>query len=123
MAIGQTNGRVLLTSLLSSADSCPLSGREYTSRHSRQCNTVAWGAAEPYNLAAGFDKHRSEHGLTVWDAKRTGSDSSKPVVEAAFGDTVSSVAWFNQSVHTLVTGVNNKHLRLYDIRGSKNIYE
>jgi len=88
LAVGHATGRVQLTSVLSSCDSCVFNGREYTSRHNRACNTLAWGAVEPYTLAAGFDKHRSENGLTVWDVKRTGSDASKPVVEAAFGDTV-----------------------------------
>lgn len=115
LALGHTNGRVLLTSIIGT-ESCPFNGREYTSKHNRQCNVVAWGVVKPHLLIGGFDKHRSESGLILWDVGKTGHESTRPVTEAAFGDSVSSVAWFNQS-QTIVAGVNNKHLRIYDARG------
>ena len=116
LAVGQTNGRVLLISLLGSNELSAYSCKEYLSKHNRQCNAVAWGVAKSNLLAAGFDKHRSEHGITVWDACRTGNDNMKPVYEIGFGDTVASLAWFTQP-STLIAGVNNKHLRVYDLRG------
>ena len=115
IAVGHLNGRILLMSVLGSGDSCNFVGREYASKHNRQCNTLAWGSAEPYMLAAGFDKHRSEHGLILWDVA-TGGHDSRHIMEAAFGDTVTSLAWFNHT-HTLAAGVNSKQLRIYDIRG------
>lgn len=115
IAIGQMNGRVLLLSVLGSTDSSSIIGREYASKHNRQCNTLGWGLAEPYMLAAGFDKHRSEHGLILWDVAKVGHDN-RHLMEAAFGDTVTSLAWFNHT-HTLAAGVNSKQLRIYDIRG------
>jgi WD40 repeat protein len=118
IAIGQMNGRVALTSVLGSGEASPLNGKEYTSKHNRQCNTLAWGLTDPYVLAAGFDKHRSEHGLILWDVTKGGNDSNRPFMETAFGDTVTSVAWFSHS-HTMAAGVNNKQLRLYDFRGNK----
>ena len=116
LAIGHTNGRVLLTSILGSDVSCPFNGQEYTSKHNRQCNVVAWGVVKPHLLLGGFDKHRSESGLMMWDVGRTGHESTRPLMEAAFGDSVSSVAWFNH-LQTIVAGVNNKNLRIYDARG------
>ena len=116
LAIGQMNGRITLGSITGAGDSCSFLGREYASKHNRQCNTLGWGTNDPYVLAGGFDKHRSEHGLIVWDVVKRGNDFAKPLMEAAFGDTVNSLAWFN-TAHTIAAGVNNKHLRLYDIRG------
>lgn len=118
LAIGQMNGRILLTSVLGAGDTHPFTGREYASKHNRQCNAIAWGVLEPYMLAGGFDKHRSEHGLIIWDVAKGGNDNSRPLVEFAFGDTVNSLAWFSHN-HTLAAGVNSKHLRLYDVRGNK----
>lgn len=118
IAIGQMNGRVMLTSVLGSGETSPLNGKEYASKHNRQCNTLAWGLAEPYVLAAGFDKHRSEHGLILWDVTKGGSDGNRPFLESAFGDTITSVTWFSHS-QTMAAGVNNKQLRLYDLRGKK----
>jgi WD repeat-containing protein mio len=118
VAFGQTNGRVLLTSVLGNAESLSFNGIEYTSKHNRQCNALAWGVLDSNILAAGFDKHRSEYGILVWDVCKTGLDSAKPVVEFAFGEPTASLAWFNQS-QTIVAGVNNKHLRVYDLRGNE----
>lgn len=102
--------------MLGVTDSCHFNGREFISKHNRQCNTLAWGHVDPYILAGGFDKHRSEYGLAIWDIGKSGTEFSKPIVEAAFGDTVSSVAWFNNS-RTVAVGVNNKQIRLYDLKG------
>lgn len=122
IALGHLNGRIHLASILGANDSSSIIGKEYASKHNRQCNTLAWGTTDPYMLAAGFDKHRSEHGLLLWDMSKTGSDSMRPVMEAAFGDTVASLAWFNFiGIPTLVAGVNSKQLRLYDIRGNNQI--
>lgn len=120
IAIGQTNGRILLTSVLGPGETSPFHGKEYASKHNRQCNAVSWGLAEPYILAAGFEKHRSEHGLILWDVAKGVNDSNRPIMEMAFGDTITSVTWFNHS-HTMATGVNSKQLRLYDFRdGTKH---
>lgn len=117
LAIGQMNGRIALMSVFGASNSSPYVGREYASKHNRQCNCLAWGVLEPYMLAGGFDKHRNEHGLIIWDVAKGVNDSSRPYVELAFGDTVNSLAWFSQT-HTMAAGVNSKHLRIYDIKGN-----
>jgi len=121
IAIGQTNGRVILSSVRGNTESCLFHGREYASKHVRQCHAVAWGISDPLLLAGGFDKHRSEHGVIIWDAGKSETEVAKPIMEAGFGDSVASLAWFTQS-QTIVAGVNGKFLRVYDVRdGSKPI--
>lgn len=110
-----------MTSVLGPGETSPFHGKEYASKHNRQCNAVSWGLTEPYILAAGFEKHRSEHGLILWDVAKGVNDSNRPIMEMAFGDTITSVTWFNHS-HTMATGVNSKQLRLYDFRGIKRFY-
>ena len=120
IAIGQTNGRVILSSVRGNTESCLFHGREYASKHVRQCHAVAWGISDPLLLAGGFDKHRSEHGVIIWDAGKSETEVAKPIMEAGFGDSVASLAWFTQS-QTIVAGVNGKFLRVYDVRGNVNV--
>lgn len=39
-------------------------------RHLRQCNTVAWSPIEPNLIAAGLEKHRTDHSVLLWDLQR-----------------------------------------------------
>ena len=120
IATGQTNGRIMLSSIRGNSETCIYHGREYASKHARQCHAVAWGVAEPLTLAGGFDKHRSEYSVIVWDVSRIENDT-KPIMEAGFADSVASLEWFTQS-QTLVAGVNGKFLRVYDVRGNSYTY-
>lgn len=90
-------------------------------RHARQCNTVAWGPANSSLLAAGLDKYRTDHSVLVWDVLKCpqrGSDGYvRPVAELGLSDTAHSLAWLVHQPRSLVIGMNNKHLRLVDLRG------
>lgn len=116
IAMGQTNGRITLSSIRGSSETCVYHGREYASKHTRQCHSVSWGVTEPFTLAGGFDKHKSEYSVIVWDVSRIENDT-KPIMETGLGDSVASLEWFTQS-QNLVAGVNGKFLRVYDMRGN-----
>lgn len=103
-------------------------------RHARQCNTVKWNPIETNLLASGYEKHRSDHSILIWDVMKGPSDSRmygsyssvygiqntefvKPIMEIGLSDMAHSIAWFNQSPHKLVVGINNKNLKIIDLRG------
>lgn len=85
-------------------------------------------------LASGYEKHRSDHSILIWDVLKGPADyrtyssySSvlglpntefiRPIMEIGLSDIAHSIAWFNQSPHVLIVGVNNKNLKILDIRG------
>eukprot|EP00061_Rhincodon_typus_P011767 g37031.t1 len=69
LAVGQANGRVVLTSLGQDRNSkCrDLIGKEFVPKHARQCNTLAWNPVDSNWLAAGLDKHRADFSVLIWD--------------------------------------------------------
>lgn len=68
LAVGQANGRVLLTCIGKENNSSNFGiAREFVPRHSRQCNSLAWNPVETNLLAAGLDKARNDVSLLVWD--------------------------------------------------------
>lgn len=108
-------------------------------RYARQCNTVKWNPSETNLLASGYEKHRSDHSILIWDVTKGPSDyriygsySSvlgvqsteyiRPVIEIGLSDIAHSLSWFNQNPHVLIVGINNKNLKMLDIRGKGNIY-
>lgn len=109
-------------------------------RHARQCNTVAWNPVDSNLIAAGLDKYRADHSVLLWDVlkcphhgdRRTSVAPSvshqhpaasppvelaRPVAELGLSETAHSLAWFNCQSRSLVIGMNNKHLKLVDLRG------
>ncbi|XP_031568130.1 GATOR complex protein MIOS-like [Actinia tenebrosa] len=68
LAIGQSNGRVIVTSFANEniQSDCGLR-REFVPRHPRQCNSLAWNPVASNLLAAGLDKVRNDVSLMVWD--------------------------------------------------------
>jgi hypothetical protein len=42
---------------------------------------------------------------------------ARPVAELGLSETAHSLAWFNSQSRSLVIGMNNKHLKLVDLRG------
>lgn len=108
-------------------------------RHARQCNTVAWNPVDSNLIAAGLDKYRADHSVLLWDVLkcphhgdgRTGVPSvshqhhaspafelARPVAELGLSETAHSLAWFNTQSRSLIIGMNNKHLKLVDLRGT-----
>ncbi|CAH0752477.1 unnamed protein product [Bemisia tabaci] len=133
LAIGQANGKVVLTSFGSSVfDNMGLTGIEIGPRHARQCNSVAWNPSDGHLLASALDKHRADHAVQVWDVQKypiqqrqfpthfvssqPSAEYSRPVVEFGLADVAHSLAWFKENPRILVVGVNNKQLRIVDIR-------
>ncbi|CAH1238277.1 MIOS [Branchiostoma lanceolatum] len=142
LAVGQANGRVVLTSFGQDGahDQYGLIGKEFVPRHARQCNSLAWHPNESNMLAAGLDKYRSDSSVLVWDINakyiadsanspdksRVHRDSvgsgegpsmvSKPLVELGASETALSLAWFTHESKTLLVGMNNKFLKIFDLR-------
>ncbi|KDR16180.1 GATOR complex protein MIOS [Zootermopsis nevadensis] len=141
LAIGQANGKVVLTTFGPTAfDALGLTGKELVPRHARQCNTVAWNPVDSNLIAAGLDKYKADHSVLLWDVLkcphhgdgRTGMPSvsyqhhaasqalelARPVAELGLSETAHSLAWFNTQSRSLIIGMNNKHLKLVDLRDS-----
>uniref|UniRef100_A0A1B6CGC5 MIOS-like alpha-solenoid domain-containing protein n=1 Tax=Clastoptera arizonana TaxID=38151 RepID=A0A1B6CGC5_9HEMI len=127
LAIGQANGKVVLTTFgPTTFDSIGLAGLELTPKHARQCNTVAWNPIDSNLIAAGLDKYRTDHSVLLWDVLKcptsrshgasTPSDYTRPVAELGLSDTAHSLAWLNSQPQSLVIGMNNKHLKMVDLR-------
>ena len=64
-------------------------------------------------LAGGYERHRSDFGLLVWDL--ASQDYHKPVTEIGMTDSCASLAWFHER-QSIVAGMNGKMVRIYDIR-------
>ncbi|XP_046390377.1 GATOR complex protein MIOS-B [Ischnura elegans] len=124
LAIGQANGKVVLTSFGSTSfDSRGLIGKEFAPKHARQCNALQWNPSEVGLLAVGLDKHRGDHSVLLWDVVNGpmggGSGdgfSAKPLQELGLSETAHSLAWIAQTPRNLALGMNHKHLKLFDLR-------
>lgn len=121
LAVGQANGRVVLTSFEDGLERTELCGREFGPRHSRQCNCVAWNPVESNLLAAGMDKYRTDYGLLVWDVMKpphAGSAVDSAAAEIGLSEVTHSLHWFANTPKVIACGVNNKHIKVYDLRDS-----
>lgn len=137
LAIGQANGKVVLTTFgPTTFDAQGLPGKELTPRHARQCNAIAWNPIETNLIIAGLDKYRAEHSILVWDVFKCAnhvietkgssfgssqqnssvSELARPVCELGMSEIVNSLAWFNFQPRSIIVGMNNKHLRMIDLR-------
>lgn len=84
-------------------------------KHPRQCNVVSWCQNDPQLIAAGLDRYRSDHCVLVWDIQsRTGA---AVVAEMGLSDMAHSLTWLPDHHKTLVVGMNNKLLKMIDLRG------
>ncbi|XP_069184860.1 GATOR2 complex protein MIOS isoform X3 [Procambarus clarkii] len=133
LAVGQANGKVALTTFSKVPDSLGIKGREFVPKHSRPVNSLAWSGQEPQLLSAGLDKVRTDHSVIVCDVTRINQppayafdqrnsstgDVIKPVVEFGLAETAHSVAFSLHASRTLITGMNNKHIKLFDLREGK----
>lgn len=64
IAAGTGSGKVVLSDF---QDPRARSAREFLPKYSRPCHAVAWNRAAPNQLAAGFEKVRSDFCTLVWD--------------------------------------------------------
>lgn len=137
LAVGLTNGKVVLCYHENKMDFAYR--KEFSARCSRPCTSVAWNPVNPNLIACGFDRHRSDQSLFVWDVSTYHSVSPdkskisidanlqltspspgkfypKPKNEFGYAESVNSVIWLRQEPLTLTAGMNGKTLRMYDIR-------
>ncbi|CAJ0958111.1 unnamed protein product [Ranitomeya imitator] len=139
LAVGQANGRVVLTSLGQDHKSkCRhLIGKEFVPRHARQCNTLAWNPLDSNWLAAGLDKHRADICIMIWDISSkytpdttvpiekvrlsTSDESSlvvtKPLYELGQNDACLSLSWLPRDQKLLLAGMH-RNLAIFDLRNS-----
>ncbi|XP_075236939.1 GATOR complex protein mio isoform X2 [Lycorma delicatula] len=128
LAIGQANGKVTLTTFGPTVfDSLGLTGQELSPKHARQCNSVAWNPVDSNLIAVALDRFRAEHSVILWDVLKgpsrlghhtagTPTEYSRPVAELGLSDTAHSLAWLHSQPRSLVIGMNNKHLKMVDLR-------
>lgn len=78
VALGLSTGRTQLSSLSSASLNLTMSGSTtpapqpplaalLTVKHSRPVTALSFSDRDPYLLAAGYDRHRSDYSLVIWD--------------------------------------------------------
>lgn len=140
LAVGQANGRVVLTSLGQSPNSkCKeLMGKEFVPKHARQCNTLAWNPWDSNWLAAGLDKHRADFSVLIWDINSkytpdipvamekirlssadtdSGLVVTKPLYELGQNDACLSLCWLPRDQKLLLAGMH-RNLAIFDLRNT-----
>ena len=108
LAAGQATGRISFISF-KDGDGKFLVDRDLSPRTCRTCTAVAWYRASNSILASGYEKHRSDNALVVWDVSQ-GRMTDKPVVEFGLTDSCCSLTWFKSSP-TMAAGMNGKFIR------------
>ncbi|KAI5709710.1 hypothetical protein M8J76_002037 [Diaphorina citri] len=141
LALGQANGKVVLTTFGPSAyDALGLTGLELSPKHPRQCNAVAWNPIDSNLLVSGLDKYRSDYSVQLWDtlkcpihtrsyysqisqniksAAPNAEISARPILELCLSEAIHSLAWVRYSSRTILVGSSNKYLKLLDLRVSE----
>uniref|UniRef100_W5MZ29 Missing oocyte, meiosis regulator, homolog (Drosophila) n=1 Tax=Lepisosteus oculatus TaxID=7918 RepID=W5MZ29_LEPOC len=140
LAVGQANGRVVLTSLGQSHNTkCKeLMGKEFVPKHARQCNTLAWNPVDSNWLAAGLDKHRADFSVLIWDISSkfapeasvpteklrlsagdtdAGLVVTKPLYELGQNDACLSLCWLPRDQKLLLAGMH-RNLAIFDLRNT-----
>lgn len=140
LAVGQANGRVVLTSLGQSPNSKSkeLMGKEFVPKHARQCNTLAWNPWDSNWLAAGLDKHRADFSVLIWDISSkyapdislpmekirlssgdtdSGLVVTKPLYELGQNDACLSLCWLPRDQKLLLAGMH-RNLAIFDLRNT-----
>ncbi|KAL3176792.1 hypothetical protein MRX96_039633 [Rhipicephalus microplus] len=114
LAVGQDTGKVNLVSFGRTFHDQEWASKEFVPKQPRRCNMVAWNPVNYSLLATCLDKHKGDHCIHIWDVQNSGG---RPV-ELGYSDSAQSLSWFCQSPMTFVSGMNNKQLRIYDMRDS-----
>ncbi|XP_064455610.1 GATOR2 complex protein MIOS-like [Ornithodoros turicata] len=117
LAVGQDSGKVVLASFGRTYNGAGLVGREFLPKQMRRCNTVAWNPVEFNILGAGLDKHKGDNSILIWDVQQTSSSSvTKPKEEYGYSESAQSFSWFFHQPRSFVCGMNNKHIKIFDLR-------
>ncbi|XP_071071266.1 GATOR2 complex protein MIOS isoform X2 [Dasypus novemcinctus] len=139
LAVGQANGRVVLTSLGQDHNSKfkDLIGKEFVPKHARQCNTLAWNPLDNNWLAAGLDKHRADFSVLIWDicskytpdivpmekVRLSAGETettllvTKPLYELGQNDACLSLCWLPRDQKLLLAGMH-RNLAIFDLRNT-----
>uniref|UniRef100_A0A2K6S8D8 GATOR2 complex protein MIOS n=1 Tax=Saimiri boliviensis boliviensis TaxID=39432 RepID=A0A2K6S8D8_SAIBB len=139
LAVGQANGRVVLTSLGQDHNSKfkDLIGKEFVPKHARQCNTLAWNPLDSNWLAAGLDKHRADFSVLIWDicskytpdivpmekVRLSAGETettllvTKPLYELGQNDACLSLCWLPRDQKLLLAGMH-RNLAIFDLRNT-----
>ncbi|PWW73390.1 hypothetical protein C7212DRAFT_359727 [Tuber magnatum] len=120
VAVGQPSGEVVLLRI-SDNTSTPLAAK-----HQRPCNGVSFNCTGQF-LATGLDKVRNDSCLNIWDVnqrlgERAGpiGEIGKPLRQLATSETISSVCFVRDDANVLLTGINYRAIRTWDLRESPN---
>lgn len=124
LAISTAGGHVIITNIgkVSSSEAVHLVGKELVPRHGRPCTALDWNTVEPNLIAQSLEKHRADSAVLVWDLQYRSlwdpdqKSTTKGLAEVALGESSSSVCWFRSSPKSFISGINNKILRIYDLR-------
>lgn len=84
----------------------------------RKCNSIAFSTKN--FLATGLERVRNDYSMNIYnvDAERSWKDNDTPI-RYAYGETITSIKFFNNTPDTLIAGVSKLSLRLYDLRESQ----
>eukprot|EP00514_Thraustochytrium_sp_LLF1b_P009321 CAMPEP_0184547370 /NCGR_PEP_ID=MMETSP0199_2-20130426/5535_1 /TAXON_ID=1112570 /ORGANISM="Thraustochytrium sp., Strain LLF1b" /LENGTH=943 /DNA_ID=CAMNT_0026941861 /DNA_START=159 /DNA_END=2987 /DNA_ORIENTATION=- len=144
VAAGDTQGNVRLVSFQESRQANDGLVKIYSSRNSRDCNSVRWNRNSPNRIVAGLEMIRSDNGLVVWDVNYSNYGASPlsgdqkgafarsrnrafapsqnatsldtPIYEAGASEGSAAVAWVPNEANVMAVGTSFKWLRLYDMR-------
>ncbi|KAI1821350.1 WD repeat domain-containing protein [Xylaria intraflava] len=123
LAIGSASGTVNLLNLSQNSNHC----LEQRLKFSRFCQAIAFNTSTL--LAVGLERVRNDQCLQIWDISRLahidpsvswssldGSILGEAVHRLEPSTTVSSTKFFEDSPQTLVVGIKNHGIRIYDLR-------
>lgn len=123
VALGQSSGETTVVKI----DNDSPESFSLPVRNQRYCNAISFNR-EGW-LATGLDRVRSDFCLHVWDLNHRVSQSSgragggtdrqshEPLRKLSSSDAIQSVRFFTGQPQTLVCGVKDKAVRIYDLRG------
>ncbi|KAI1437742.1 WD repeat domain-containing protein [Xylaria sp. CBS 124048] len=123
LAIGSASGTINLMNLNDTSNHC----LEQKIKFSRFCQAIAFNTNTL--LAAGLERVRNDQCLQIWDINRLahvdpsvswssldGSIFGEPAHRLEPATTVSSTKFFEDNPQTLVVGIKNHGIRIYDLR-------
>lgn len=96
----------------------------------RSCQSVAFNTTGL--LAVGLDRVRNDQCLQIWDINqrvlnwdkkgyRDDSSTAEPIYKMEPSVTISSARWFEDQPQTLVVGVKNQSVKIFDLRGLSSL--
>jgi len=115
LAAGQATGRVSFVSF-QDGEGRHLLERDLPARVTRQVTALSWAPGASSVLATGFEKHRTDPAVVVWDLAQGRGES--PLLELGMMESCSSVDWF-RSGKSLAVGLAGKSVKILDPRLQK----